>query len=142
VLSLADRTGLPSLLDECLSVPAPRATVKTRALLAGMLAGADDIDGMDILRAESNPTVLGEVRAPLTLGTFLRSFTHGHVLQLGRVNRSLLSGLSTLLPSLVGDGLVLVDLDAPPQAGGTPRSVSCTATRSKQPPTDTTRPRA
>lgn len=111
VLNLADTAGLTDLLDEHLSVPAPSATVKTRTLLAGMLAGADDIDGMDILRAGSNPAVLGEVRAPSTLGTFLRSFTHGHALQLGRINRRLLSRLSALLPSLVGEGLVLVDLD-------------------------------
>src|SRR5699024_12707366 len=74
VLGLADRVGLTGLLDEHLCVAAPGATIKTRTLLAGMLAGADDIDGMDILRAGSNPTVLGEVRAPSTLGPLLRSF--------------------------------------------------------------------
>lgn len=111
VLNLADRAGLTGLLDEHLSVPAPGAAVKTRSLLAGMLAGADDIDGMDILRAGSNPAVLGEVRAPSTLGTFLRSFTHGHALQLGGINRRLLAGMSSVLPSLLGKGMVLVDLD-------------------------------
>src|SRR5699024_5860947 len=40
VLNLADRAGLAGLLDEYLSVPAPSATIKTRTLLAGMLAGA------------------------------------------------------------------------------------------------------
>ena len=68
MLHLADRAGLTDLLEEHLSVPAPHATVKTRSLLAGMLAGADDIDGMDILRAGSNPAVLGEVRAPSRRG--------------------------------------------------------------------------
>src|SRR5699024_7649897 len=111
VLNLADRAGFSGLVDEYLSVPAPSARVKTRTLLAGMLAGADEIDGMDVLRAGSNPAVLGEVRAPSTLGTFLRSFTHGYALQLGRINRLLLARLSSLLPSLLGDGLVLVDLD-------------------------------
>lgn len=111
VLNLADRAGLTGLLDEHLSVPAPSATVKTRTLLAGMLAGADDIEGMDVLRAGSNAVVLGEVRAPSTLGTFLRLFTHGHALQLGRINRLLLARLSSMLPSLLGEGLVLVDLD-------------------------------
>lgn len=111
VLNLADRAGFTGLVDEFLSVPSPSATVKTRTLLAGMLAGADDIDGMDVLRAGSTAEVLGQVRAPSTLGTFLRSFTHGHALQLGRINRLLLAGLVRLLPSLLGDGLVLVDLD-------------------------------
>lgn len=111
VLDLADRAGLTELLDEHLSVPSPGSTVKTRSLLAGMLAGADDIDGMDVLRAGSNSSVLGTVRAPSTLGTFLRSFTHGHALQLGGINRRLLAGLSSLLPSLLGRGTVLVDLD-------------------------------
>ena len=41
VLNLADRAGLAGLLDEYLSVPAPSATIKTRTLLAGMLAGAE-----------------------------------------------------------------------------------------------------
>ena len=111
VLNLAERAGLTGLLDEDLSVPVPGARVKTRTLLAGMLAGADDIDGMDVLRAGSTAAVLDGVRAPSTLGTFLRAFTHGHALQLGRINRRLLSRLSALVPSLVGDGLVLVDLD-------------------------------
>lgn len=103
VLNLAERAGLTGLLDEDLSVPVPGARVKTRTLLAGMLAGADDIDGMDVLRAGSTAAVLDGVRAPSTLGTFLRAFTHGHALQLGRINRRLLSRLSALVPSLVGD---------------------------------------
>ena len=51
--------------------------------MSGMLAGADTIDGMDILRSGGSGKVVGAVRAPSTLGTHLRSYTHGHTLQLG-----------------------------------------------------------
>lgn len=53
------------------------------------------------------------MRAPSTIGTFLRSFTHGHVLQLGKVNRVLLRRLIGGVPQLSGTpgGLVLVDMD-------------------------------
>ncbi|WP_345076265.1 hypothetical protein [Brachybacterium paraconglomeratum] len=91
-------------------MPTPSVSAKTRALLAGMLAGADDIDGMDVLRAGSIPVVLGEVRTPSPLSTFLRSFAHGHALQLGRIDRPLQARLSSVLSSLLGEGRVLVDL--------------------------------
>jgi hypothetical protein len=46
------------------------------------------------------------------VGTFLRAHNHGHVLQLGRVNRRLLAGLAGRVPGLVGSGgPVLLDLD-------------------------------
>lgn len=63
VLHLADSAGLAGMLDECQSAPAPRATIKTRTLLAGIPAGADDSNGMDVLRAGSNAAVMGEARA-------------------------------------------------------------------------------
>ena len=56
------------------------------SLVHGMLAGADSIDDMDVLRAGSTGLILGHrVMAPSTLGTFLRAFTFGHVRQLDRV---------------------------------------------------------
>ena len=51
-------------------------------MVAGMLAGADSIDDLDVLRHGGMRRVLSEVRAPSTLGTFLRSFSFGHVRQL------------------------------------------------------------
>lgn len=112
VLNLADRAGLRHLLEQHLRVPAPNAGLKSRTVISGMLAGADDIDGMDIIRAGGNPRLLGQVRAPSTIGTFLRSFTHGHALQLGSVNRRLLDALARQVPSLLGNqGPLLVDLD-------------------------------
>jgi len=46
-----------------------------------MVAGADSIDDMDVLRYGATGRLFGGVRAPLTLGTFLRTFTFGHVRQ-------------------------------------------------------------
>lgn len=40
------------------------------------------------------PRLFAGVRAPSTLGTFLRSFTHGHVQQLDAVGGRLLAGLT------------------------------------------------
>lgn len=66
--------------------------VKALSLMFSALAGGDSIDDAGLLRAGSTQGVLGlEVRAPSTLGTFLRSFTWGHALQLDAVSRRLLS---------------------------------------------------
>jgi hypothetical protein len=55
-------------------------------LVHGVLAGADSIDDMDVLRAGSTGLILGHgVMAPSTLGTFLRAFTFRHVRQPYRV---------------------------------------------------------
>lgn len=112
VLALAEKAGLSDLVTAHLAPLTANRDVKVRTILAGMLAGADCIDDLDRLRAGSTTRVLGEVRAPSTMGTFLRSFTHGHVLQLAATGRRLLAGLAEHAPGLVGDdGLVLVDMD-------------------------------
>jgi len=51
-------------------------------LVAGMIGGADSIDDMDLRRHGAMPAVFGGIRAPSILGSFLRSFTLGNVLQL------------------------------------------------------------
>jgi len=85
VLLLAETAGLHGLLDQQLSVDSPAATVKTSCVIAGMLAGADSIDDLDLLRHGGMARLFCGVRAPSTLGTFLRRFTHGHVQQLRAV---------------------------------------------------------
>ena len=61
-------------------------------LVASALAGGDCIDDADALRAGGTDRALGcVVKAPSTLGTFLRSFRWGHVRQLDRVSRELLA---------------------------------------------------
>ena len=55
-------------------------------LVASALAGGDCIDDADVLRTGGTACTLGgTVKAPSTLGTFLRSFRWGHVRQLDRV---------------------------------------------------------
>src|SRR4051812_39195675 len=78
-----------------------------------MLAGADCIDDLDLLRHGAMGRLFTGVRAPSTLGTFLRRFTHGHVQQLDGVGARLLAGLAGRLPRLLGGGeqLVFVDVD-------------------------------
>ncbi len=89
--TLADRLGIEELVNESvwLDARAPGACLpgrKVMSLVHGMLAGADSIDDMNLLRAGSTQLILGHrVMAPSTLGTFLRAFTFGHVRQLDRV---------------------------------------------------------
>jgi hypothetical protein len=88
VLALADRCGLASLLVDRLRIAAKggaNAAAKVLALVAGMVAGADSIDDMDLLRHGGMNRLFDGVRAPSTLGTFLRVFTFGHVRQLDAV---------------------------------------------------------
>jgi hypothetical protein len=39
--------------------------------VAGLIAGADSIEGMDLLRHGAIPATFGGIRAPSTLGSFL-----------------------------------------------------------------------
>jgi hypothetical protein len=91
VATLAERLGLEALVNESvwLAYGTPGASLpgrKVMSLVHGMIAGADSIDDMNVLRAGSTGVLLGHrVMAPSTLGTFLRAFTFGHVRQLDRV---------------------------------------------------------
>ncbi len=94
--SLAQHLGLRALIDSHLDLgdALGRANVgdKLLMLVASALAGGDCIDDADALRAGGTASVLGHtVKAPSTLGTFLRSFSWGHVRQLDAVQRALLA---------------------------------------------------
>ena len=81
-------------------------------LAASALAGGDCIDDADALRAGRTSSVLGcMVKAPSTLGTFLRSFRWGHVRQLDRVSRELLAR-AWAAGAGRGDGPLTIDLDS------------------------------
>jgi hypothetical protein len=112
-LRLAGSAGLHDLLEAQLSVPSPNAAAKTVSVVAGMLAGADSIDDLGLLRHGGMPRLFTGVRAPSTLGTFLRSFTHGHVQQLDKVGAGVLAGLARRVPGLLAgaDKLAFVDVD-------------------------------
>ena len=81
-------------------------------LVASALAGGDCIDDADALRAGGTARVLGcVVKAPSTLGTFLRSFRWGHVRQLDRVSRELLARAWAAWAG-PGDAPFTIDLDS------------------------------
>jgi hypothetical protein len=74
VMALARRCGLAGLVAERLTLTGDRGAnpaVKVACLVAGMVAGADSIDDMDLLRHGAMGRLFGGVRAPSTLGTFL-----------------------------------------------------------------------
>lgn len=83
---VAHRAGLGELAGEHVRI-GPRcgvnAQVKMACLVAGMAAGADCID-LDVLRHGAMPSLFEGIRAPSTLGSFLRSFTGGHARQAER----------------------------------------------------------
>ena len=94
--TLAQHLGLGELVDHHLDLGGAPGRVNTgdkmMTLVASALAGGDCIDDADMLRTGGAVGVLGgTVKAPSTLGTFLRSFRWGHVRQLDRVSRELLA---------------------------------------------------
>lgn len=99
---LIARTGLSELCVDHIRIRGVANTdAKIGSLVLGMIAGADSIDDMDILRHGAMGRVLTNVRAPSTLGTFLRSFTFGHVRQLEAVASRTFVGLVADQPDLL-----------------------------------------
>lgn len=85
---------------------------KVLTLVAAILAGGSHIDHADKLRAGATGEVLPfRVMAPSTLGTFLRSFTFGHIRQLDAVIAETIRR-AWALGAGPGDGLVTIDLDS------------------------------
>ena len=115
-MRLAELAGLERVATKLVSVKAKvgaNAGVKIGSLVAGMVAGADDIDGMDLLRHGAIPATFGGIRAPSTLGSFLRAFDHGNVRQLGSVHRHVLAELAARTPLLPGaETLAFIDVDS------------------------------
>ncbi|MHB1289504.1 IS1380 family transposase [Georgenia sp.] len=117
LMALARRVGLRELADERLSVPTDKganAGLKLSSLVAGMAAGADSIDDMALLRHGGMGKVFAGAYAPSTLGSFLRSFTFGHVRQVDAVASRFLLGLAEKTDLLGPDdatGTVMVDID-------------------------------
>ena len=114
--SLAQRLGLGELVNR--HVDLGRAPGRANpgdnllTLVASALAGGDCIDDADALRAGRTGQVLGcVVKAPSTLGTFLRSFRWGHVRQLDRVSRELLAR-AWAAGAGPGDAPFTIDLDS------------------------------
>ncbi len=115
-MALAERCGLSALVRRHVTITARtgvNAEVKAPCLVAGMAAGADSIDDMDVLRHGAMGTLFGGIRAPSTLGSFLRAFTWGNVRQLEKVSRVFLAALAAAAPLLPDAGaLAFIDIDS------------------------------
>ena len=115
MLALARSAGLAQLADQHLSVPTDKGAnpgLKVASLVAGMIAGADSVEDMALLRHGGMGKVFTNAYAPSTLGSFLRAFTFGHVRQLDAVAGRFLTGLAASTPVVAGvDDYALVDID-------------------------------
>jgi hypothetical protein len=114
--TLAQRLGIETLVDQTVDLGdrpgAANAGAKVMTLVSAMALGADCIDDCDVLRAGRTGQVLGhQVAAPSTLGTFLRSFTFGHVRQLDRVLADALTR-AWAAGAGPGDERLVVDVDS------------------------------
>ena len=122
VMALAEQTGLSELVAERVRVTsvAPRVASagvnpagKVTSIIAGMAAGADSVDDLQVIRSGGMKRLFAEVYAPATLGQFLREFTHGHVSQLASVARAHLVNLAQRTDLLSGiDQQAYVDIDS------------------------------
>ena len=115
VMALAERAGLHELVTEHVTVPGSagaNAAVKVPAVVAGMVTGADSISDLDLLRHGGMGRLFDGLRAPTTLGTFLRAVSFGHVRQFDAVAFRLLIGLAAVTPVLAGaDQVTYLDVD-------------------------------
>jgi hypothetical protein len=114
--TLAERLGLRALLDERVDLgdTPGRANVghKAMTLIHSALADGDCIDDAAGLCAGATGSVLGhELRAPSTLGTFLRSFSWGDVRSLDAVSRELLRR-AWAAGAGPGDEALTIDVDS------------------------------
>ncbi len=116
VMALAQRAGLGDLVAEHVRPGGEcgvNAHLKVPCLVAGMAAGADSIDDMDVLRHGAMNALFGGVRAPSTLGSHLRCYTWGNAAQLEKAGREFLAELARQAPLLPGaETLAFIDIDS------------------------------
>jgi hypothetical protein len=115
VMALAQKAGLADLVADHVSVPGSagaNAELKVATLVGGMVAGADSIEGMDLVRHGGMGKLFAGCRAPTTLGTHLRGYEFGHVRQLDAVASRLLVNLAKVTPLVGGaDQVAYLDID-------------------------------
>jgi hypothetical protein len=114
--TLAERLGIEQAADQLVDLGgrpgAARPGRKLLTLVHAMVAGGDCIDDVELLRCGSTASVLGHrVMAASTVGTWLRSFTFGHVRQLDRLTEAIL-GRAWAAGAGPGDGPLVVDVDS------------------------------
>lgn len=109
--TLVDKLGLEALVDETVTV-GYRPGRKLFTLVHSMVVGGDCIDDTSLLQAGATGRVLGhQVMAASTIGTWLRSFTFGHIRQLDRVSEVALSR-AWAAGAGPGDSPMFIDLDS------------------------------
>jgi hypothetical protein len=114
--TLAQRLGIEQTADQLIDLGeragAAHPGRKLLTLVHTMIAGGDCIDDAALLRCGATSRVLGHrVRAPSTLGTFLRAFTFGHVRQFDRLTEQVLAR-AWGAGAGPGDGPMTIDLDS------------------------------
>ena len=137
VMALAEQAGLSELIDRRVtldSLAPPRVASagvnpagKLTSIIAGMAAGADSFDDLDVIRSGGMPRLFNQVYAPATLGQFLREFTHGHTSQLAAVAREHLVSLARrcdLLPGIEDQAFIDIDSLLRPVYGHTKQGAS------------------
>lgn len=120
VMTLAQQSRLSVLLEqkvrftcERIKSGAANPSPKLTTLIAGMCAGADSIDDLDLVRAGGMKTLFDGVYASSTIGTLLREFTFGHARQLESVLREHLAALCSRVDLVPGaDVRAFVDIDS------------------------------
>ena len=120
VMALAEQAGLSELMSSKVAITTTRVASaaanpagKLTSIIAGMAAGADSIDDLDVIRSGGMPRLFGGVYACSTLGQFLREFTHGHTRQLASVARAHLVNLVERSGGLPGiEEQVFIDIDS------------------------------
>ena len=110
--TLIARLGLETLMNRWVRTGSANPGRKILTVVVAMMAGATHIDHADVLRAGATGRVLPfKVMAPSTIGTFLRSFTFGHVRQLDAVASRVLARAWSLGAG-PGDQDLVIDLDS------------------------------
>jgi hypothetical protein len=114
--TLAERLGIEQATDHLVTLGErpgrARPGRKLLTLMHAMVAGADCIDNVELLRCGSTASVLGHrVMATSTVGTWLRGFTFGHVCQLDRLTETIL-GRAWAAGAGPGDGPLTVDVNS------------------------------
>ena len=120
VMTLAEQTGLIELLGSKVHIAEPKIASgsanpapKLATVIAGMCAGADSIDDLEVVRSGGMKTLFNGVYAPSTLGTLLREFTFGHARQLDAVLGEHLGALCERVDLLAGaEKRVFIDIDS------------------------------
>ena len=120
LFELAEQTRLPQIIAEKVSITTARIksgaanpVPKLLGVIAGMCAGADSIEDLDVLRVGGMPVLFDDVYAPSTLGTLLREFSFGHARQLESVLREHVCALTERTPVLTGiEQQAFLDIDS------------------------------